>query len=118
MRFDSAWSMPRDSLHEMCSPTWEWRDTPLSSKPTERCSPTPILKVLRHASHDARQWQFRGDGGYGVDGGMDMTGGNGRNISPTVEFPYGFPSAGRYRIFIQMKHGNTVETGVFDEDVR
>jgi hypothetical protein len=39
-------------------------------------------------------------------------------IEPTVTFPYGFPSAGRYRIFIQMKHGGTVETGVFDADVR
>jgi hypothetical protein len=39
-------------------------------------------------------------------------------IPPVVEFPYGFPSAGRYRIFIQMKHGNTVETGVFDADVQ
>ena len=38
-------------------------------------------------------------------------------ISPTVEFPYGFPSPGRYRIFVQMKHGSTVETGVFDADV-
>ena len=38
-------------------------------------------------------------------------------IPPVVEFPYGFPSAGRYRIFIQMKHGSTVETGVFDADV-
>jgi hypothetical protein len=38
-------------------------------------------------------------------------------IPPVVEFPYGFPSAGRYRIFIQMKHGGTVETGVFDADV-
>ncbi len=32
----------------------------------------------------------------------------------TVSFPYAFPSAGRYRIFVQMKHGETVETGVFD----
>jgi hypothetical protein len=32
----------------------------------------------------------------------------------TVSFPYGFPSAGRYRIFVQMKHGQTVETGIFD----
>ncbi len=32
----------------------------------------------------------------------------------TVSFPYGFPSPGRYRIFVQMKHGGTVETGVFD----
>jgi hypothetical protein len=39
-------------------------------------------------------------------------------ISSTVEFPYGFPSPGRYRIFIQMKHAATVETGVFDVDVR
>jgi hypothetical protein len=39
-------------------------------------------------------------------------------VSPTVEFPYGFPSAGRYRIFVQMKHGATVETGVFDADVK
>ncbi|HTF66259.1 MAG TPA: hypothetical protein VK638_26595 [Edaphobacter sp.] len=39
-------------------------------------------------------------------------------ISSTVGFPYGFPSPGRYRIFIQMKHGGTVETGVFDADVR
>jgi hypothetical protein len=35
-------------------------------------------------------------------------------ISNTVEFPYGFPSPGRYRIFVQMKHGTTIETGAFD----
>ncbi|MBW8870338.1 MAG: hypothetical protein JF563_06125 [Acidobacteriales bacterium] len=39
-------------------------------------------------------------------------------VSPTVAFHYGFPSSGAYRIFIQMKHGSTVETGVFDADVR
>ena len=39
-------------------------------------------------------------------------------LAPTVEFPYGFPAAGRYRIFIQMKHGGTVETGVFDAQVK
>jgi hypothetical protein len=38
-------------------------------------------------------------------------------ISSTVAFPYGFPSAGPYRVFIQMKHGSTVETGVFDANV-
>jgi hypothetical protein len=40
------------------------------------------------------------------------------HVGPSVDFPYGFPTAGRYRIFIQMKHGNTVETGVFDADVK
>jgi hypothetical protein len=39
-------------------------------------------------------------------------------ISNTVEFPYGFPSAGRYRIFVQMKHGSTIETGTFDASVQ
>jgi hypothetical protein len=38
--------------------------------------------------------------------------------SNTVEFPYGFPSAGRYRIFVQMKHDATVETGSFDAMVK
>jgi hypothetical protein len=48
--------------------------------------------------------------------GMEMAAA--KPLSPVVEFPYGFPSPGRYRIFIQMKHGGTVETGVFDAEVR
>ncbi len=53
-------------------------------------------------------------------GGMSDMAANARvqPLAPTVEFPYGFPSSGRYRIFIQMKHGETVETGVFDAEVR
>lgn len=39
-------------------------------------------------------------------------------LPATVSFPYGFPSPGRYRIFIQMKHSGTVETGVFDAEVK
>ncbi len=42
---------------------------------------------------------------------------NGTALPNEVSFPYGFPSSGRYRIFVQMKHGNTVETGIFDADV-
>ena len=40
-----------------------------------------------------------------------------QQLSPEVDFPYGFPTPGRYRIFIQMKHASTVETGVFDAQV-
>jgi hypothetical protein len=39
-------------------------------------------------------------------------------IAPEVDFPYGFPTPGRYRIFIQMRHAGTVETGVFDAEVQ
>jgi len=40
------------------------------------------------------------------------------HVDSSVDFPYGFPTPGRYRIFIQMKHASTVETGVFDADVK
>lgn len=43
---------------------------------------------------------------------------NAEPLSSTVSFPYGFPSSGAYRIFVQMKHGSTVETGVFDASVQ
>jgi hypothetical protein len=52
----------------------------------------------------------------------EMPGMNGMNMSSTslpntVSFPYGFPSPGEYRIFVQMKHGDVIETGTFDADV-
>lgn len=47
--------------------------------------------------------------------GMDMSASSASNV---VSFPYGFPKEGTYRIFVQMKHGNTVETGTFDAEVR
>jgi hypothetical protein len=34
--------------------------------------------------------------------------------SADVSFPYGFPKPGYYRLFVQMKRGGTIETGVFD----
>ncbi len=54
--------------------------------------------------------------------GMDMSGmdappGATGALPNEVGFPYGFPSPGRYRIFVQMKHGGMIETGVFDAEV-
>ena len=34
-----------------------------------------------------------------------------------VSFPYGFPKAGAYRIFVQVKRRGAIETGVFDANV-
>jgi hypothetical protein len=39
------------------------------------------------------------------------------SLSPEVSFPYGFPKAGDYRLFVQIKRAGRVETGVFDAHV-
>ena len=46
--------------------------------------------------------------------GHTMTG------TPPAEaaFPYAFPKRGRYRIFVQMKRGGGILTGIFDTDVK
>jgi hypothetical protein len=58
--------------------------------------------------------------GLAMSGMADASGMNmsAEPVTSTVAFPYGFPSAGAYRIFIQMKHGGVVETGVFDANVQ
>lgn len=50
--------------------------------------------------------------------GMDMSGSSSQSIPNTVGFPYGFPTSGNYRIFVQMKHGISVETATFDAQVQ
>lgn len=39
-------------------------------------------------------------------------------LAPEVSFPYGFPKAGTYRIFVQIKRAGQIETGVFDLHVQ
>jgi len=53
----------------------------------------------------------------GMPRGMAMTMPEGA-MEPEVSFPYGFPKAGEYRIFVQIKRAGQVETGVFDARVR
>ena len=38
-------------------------------------------------------------------------------ISAELTFPYGFPEAGRYRLFVQIKRSGRIETAVFDAQV-
>jgi hypothetical protein len=50
----------------------------------------------------------------GPHAGMAMA----RNASSSeISFPYGFPRAGLYRIFVQVKRSGHVQSGVFDAHV-
>jgi hypothetical protein len=44
----------------------------------------------------------------------DMNPNPGAAISPELSMPYGFPKPGRYRIFLQFKRANKIETAHFD----
>jgi hypothetical protein len=41
----------------------------------------------------------------------------GHTLPPRVAFPYGFPRAGDYRVFVQLKRSGRVETAAFDVSV-
>jgi hypothetical protein len=41
----------------------------------------------------------------------------GHALPPRVAFPYGFPRAGDYRVFVQIKRSGRVETAAFDVSV-
>jgi hypothetical protein len=38
-------------------------------------------------------------------------------ILPEVTFPYGFPDAGDYRLFVQIKRNGQVQTATFDTHI-
>jgi hypothetical protein len=51
------------------------------------------------------------------DMGMPMEHSPMHTLPAEVSFPYGFPKAGDYRLFVQVKRHGQVETGVFDAHV-
>jgi hypothetical protein len=68
------------------------------------------------ASLEMAQAGLMGDASS-MQSGMAMAPASG-SMPAEVSFPYGFPKAGDYRIFVQVKRAGKVETGVFDAQVQ
>jgi len=49
--------------------------------------------------------------------GDSMAGMHPEAVPAEITFPYGFPQAGDYRLFLQLKRAGQVETAVFDAHV-
>jgi len=79
-------------------------------------SGTMAMAALMMAQQENQPSNSSGSAPSDAMAGMDMGAGSGQ-LPSSVSFPYGFPTPGRYRIFVQMKHEGLVETGIFDAGV-
>jgi hypothetical protein len=77
-------------------------------------SGTPAMAAMMMAQ--AQNTNASAPGAMKDMSGMDMS--TPSAIPDTVSFPYGFPTPGNYRIFVQMKHDHTIETATFDASVQ
>jgi hypothetical protein len=54
----------------------------------------------------------------GMPGTMNMPQMPGDKIAPEISIPYGFPKAGLYRVFVQVRRSGRIETAFFDALVK
>jgi len=75
------------------------------------------MAALELAQKNSAQGNASTNAQAGANAGGGMSGMSMDPRSAEVSFPYGFPKPGEYRLFVQMKRGGTIETGVFDTRV-
>ena len=75
------------------------------------------MAALEMASSTGAPGVAAEDAGMPIGMAMAMPRATG-GLEPEVSFPYGFPKAGEYRIFVQIKRAGQVETGTFDVHVQ
>jgi hypothetical protein len=69
----------------------------------------PALELARQTTETATDMAMPG---------MDMTAMHHAPVRPEdLEFPYGFPRPGTYRLFVQVRHAGRIVTGAFDARV-
>jgi hypothetical protein len=49
---------------------------------------------------------------------MNMAQMGAEKVGPEISIPYGFPKAGLYRVFVQVKHAGKIQTAIFDANVK
>jgi hypothetical protein len=70
------------------------------------------------ASFELAQASLPGSSRVGSFGTMDMRQMTPDKIAPEISIPYGFPKAGLYRVFVQVKRSGQIQTAVFDAIVK
>jgi hypothetical protein len=73
------------------------------------------VQLTQTGGSSARPAGSNSDMGDMQMGGMPM---HHTGLPPTVTFPYGFPSPGEYRIFVQVKRAGEILSGTFDAVVQ
>jgi hypothetical protein len=67
----------------------------------------------------AQEAFVRQEPGAGMAGMPEMDHAGHTGMAPSeVSFPYEFPQPGRYKLWVQVKTGGAVRTGVFETEVR
>ncbi len=119
--FSMVWDAP-PSITATTAYTFHFRLLGPDGKPATGME--PYLGMAGHAAFvktDGTVFAHTHPDGSAAMPAMDIANGSmsmGGPVTAEAGFPYGFPTPGRYRIFVQMKHSGTVETGVFDAMVK